>query len=99
MKTKILMIGALVAFGFLILGTGPALAHGTHRGAYYVYPKHKVVVHPVRHRVVYAQPRPAYGHTRVHRNVHVQPRPVFVERAPVYYPAPAGWGFTIYFGY
>ena len=59
MKTKTLLILAMLAAFLLVAGSGAALASGKYRGDRYGYNRHPVVVYHVQPRVVYKYHSPA----------------------------------------
>jgi len=100
MKTKILLILAMLAAFLFVTGSGTALASGKYRGDRYGYNRHPVVVYHVQPRVVYKYHSPSYGRILPHyghpyRPAYVYRQPVIVKHAPV---RPV-WGVTIHLGY
>jgi hypothetical protein len=104
MKSKLLLMSLILGTLLLLAGTGTALADWKGRGHGYGYHKRPVVVHPVRHKVVYNNvvPRHSVVYGRpipCHYPVYVERRPVIVRHVPVYVPVVTGWGLSIHFGY
>jgi|GEM_PF-3416230 len=104
MKAKIFLMSLILGALLLLAGTGTALADGRGRGHGYGYHKRPVVVHQVRHKVVYHKVVPRhsviYGRSiPYHYPVYVERRPVIVKHVPVYAPVVTGWGLSIHFGY